>query len=67
MNKYMIPCKDCKNRSPGCHDRCEAYMAVKREHDEVKRKRDEALMIDRMNAASARKGTSIRRKFRRDK
>lgn len=23
------PCKGCQNRTPGCHDRCSAYMEFK--------------------------------------
>ena len=26
-------CKDCQNRHPGCHDKCEKYQAEKKTHD----------------------------------
>ena len=26
-------CKDCQNRQPGCHDKCEKYQAEKKTHD----------------------------------
>lgn len=25
MSKPMSPCRDCEEREPGCHDRCERY------------------------------------------
>lgn len=31
------PCKDCKDRAPGCHSRCEKYIAFT---EEVKRRRE---------------------------
>jgi len=26
-----VPCKDCQDREPACHDRCEKYLAYKKE------------------------------------
>lgn len=60
-----MPCMECQKRHLGCHAECEEYKEAKAVHDELKRKHDEAMMIDRINVASARKGTSIRRKYRR--
>ena len=34
-------CKDCQNRLPACHDRCEIYQAEKAKAEEAK-KREEA-------------------------
>ena len=34
-------CNDCEKRHPGCHDKCEKYLAEKKAHEEnmeVKRK-----------------------------
>ena len=36
-------CKDCENREPSCHGRCEKYKAEKAKYDERKeRKRKQA-------------------------
>lgn len=32
------PCKDCPDRYPGCHAKCEKYKAWKKEWDEIKEK-----------------------------
>ena len=38
----MYPCKDCPDRSPGCHSRCEKYIKAKNIETEIKKKkRDE--------------------------
>ena len=29
------PCKNCPDRSLGCHDHCEKYKAYKQEHKEL--------------------------------
>lgn len=31
-----FPCKNCPDRHPACHDKCERYLAVKRARDEKK-------------------------------
>ena len=31
-----FPCKNCPDRHPACHDRCDKYLAVKRARDEKK-------------------------------
>lgn len=31
-----FPCKNCPNRHPACHDKCEKYLKVKRARDEKK-------------------------------
>ena len=32
------PCKDCPDRYPGCHSKCERYKSWKKEWDELKEK-----------------------------
>ncbi len=32
------PCKDCPDRYPGCHAKCERYKSWKKEWDELKEK-----------------------------
>lgn len=34
----MSPCKDCKNRYPGCHDKCLAFIDWTQERQVVKDK-----------------------------
>lgn len=29
MNEYSAPCKDCADRSPGCHSKCGKYIAYR--------------------------------------
>ena len=33
------PCKDCPDRSPGCHDKCQKYIEAKKAETEIKEKR----------------------------
>lgn len=35
----IAPCKDCKDRYLGCHDRCPKYLSFKEKVNEVKKKR----------------------------
>lgn len=32
-------CKDCTKRYPGCHSKCEEYLAAKTRRDEARKKR----------------------------
>lgn len=32
-------CKDCNERSPGCHGSCEEYMAFRKQQAEINKKR----------------------------
>lgn len=34
---YIRCCKDCKDRRPACHDKCEKYLKEKKEFQEYKR------------------------------
>ena len=38
-------CKDCENRFPGCHDRCEKYQREKAEHEQRKEQERQARKI----------------------
>ena len=31
----IAPCKDCRNRRPGCHDTCERYKAWRWKRSEI--------------------------------
>ena len=35
--KYMS-CKDCPDRYPGCHPKCEKYLAFRAERDRIREK-----------------------------
>lgn len=37
------PCKDCKDRNPGCHDKCDKYLEYKKSRDELSEMRQKAL------------------------
>ncbi len=45
MNRTRIaaPCKDCTNRTPGCHDRCYDYKAWKAEQEKIRQAEKEYL------------------------
>lgn len=48
-----VPCKDCQDRYPACHDKCERYISFRKELDKYKeeeRKEKEALRNDRYYA-----------------
>lgn len=32
------PCKDCANRTPGCHGRCDSYLVWRQKKDELNKK-----------------------------
>lgn len=36
MYNPFIACKDCANRYPGCHGKCETYIKAKAEHDRLR-------------------------------
>ena len=33
--KAVVPCKDCKNRSQGCHCNCDKYKKYKEEMNDI--------------------------------
>lgn len=37
----MIACKDCPDRYPGCHDKCEKYQAYAEEREKARAKRQQ--------------------------
>ena len=41
MANNPFTCKDCPNRYPGCHDKCEKYQKEKAEWDRLKTKEAE--------------------------
>lgn len=34
MKEPLAPCKDCKDRYVGCHEKCKAYLDFKEAHEE---------------------------------
>lgn len=41
-----MPCKDCKDRYLGCHDRCEKYQQFKKRNDEIREKERREKLIN---------------------
>lgn len=41
VTREIAPCKDCKNRNPGCHDKCEKYLVWKMKLNELNKARRE--------------------------
>ena len=39
----IAPCKDCKDRNPGCHSKCEKYIAFDKENQKRRAERLESL------------------------
>lgn len=39
-NAVQSSCKDCKNRTIGCHATCEAYKKYKEEHAKYRKQQD---------------------------
>lgn len=57
--KPQSPCKDCSERHPGCHDRCEGYQEYKKEQFDyntqiVKMKQSNSYFNDRMFKCASR-------------
>lgn len=42
----MAPCKDCQDREPGCHGKCEKYKEFREALDKENAKRKEEIYID---------------------
>lgn len=40
-----VPCKDCKDRTPGCHSKCEKYIAYDKENQKARDKRAICSMV----------------------
>ena len=61
-----MPCKGCvpPKRYGGCHDHCEEYKAVCAEMQKIKDRVNQAKEIERLHAEGARRGISIRNKFK---
>lgn len=45
MGAFIYCCKDCHDRSPGCHGSCEKYITQKAEYDTLKRQYAEKGMV----------------------
>jgi hypothetical protein len=41
VTREIAPCKDCINRNPGCHDKCEKYLTWKMKLNELNKARRE--------------------------
>lgn len=41
------PCKNCGDRFIGCHGKCEKYKAWRAEYDEINKKRNLDILLDR--------------------
>lgn len=58
-----FPCKDCHDRQPGCHDRCERYSAVKAKAEARKEtKRSKRRTLNAADEYTIRQAASARRK-----
>lgn len=42
----IYSCKGCEKRYPGCHGKCEAYLADKAKHDALKAEYDRKMAIE---------------------
>ena len=60
----VFSCKDCGDRYPGCHDKCEKYKAEKAAHDE--RKAQEYQKAKVRNDINNQKGVVIARTTRKN-
>jgi hypothetical protein len=58
-------CKDCDQRHPGCHDKCEKYQAEKKVYEE--RKAAERKRIDLQGALYAQRDRGVRKAKRKAK
>lgn len=41
------PCKECADRFIGCHGKCEKYKTWRAEYDEINKKRNLNILLDR--------------------
>ena len=41
VTREIPPCKDCKDRNPGCHDKCDRYKEWKMRLEKINKKRKE--------------------------
>ena len=56
------PCLNCKDRHPGCHDRCETYQKYRKQKDEANERKRMEGAIDGYQIAQMRKSVKKRRK-----
>ena len=43
INKPIFPCKDCKDRYPACHDKCEKYKESLKEYHRLEQLTDDCM------------------------
>lgn len=41
INSVQMPCQNCKDRKPVCHDTCEKYLSAKKKSDEINKIKNE--------------------------
>lgn len=46
MSNMPFTCKDCEARYPGCHAKCEKYLAEKASWEATKKERDKHRTVD---------------------
>lgn len=68
MAFIIVSCKDCSDRYPGCHGKCETYKRERAEHDKRKAVIDahrEARIYWNNSKANRANNMAIRRKERK--
>ena len=60
------PCRDCKQRTPGCHAACERYACWKQQRDRLIQQDKEARAADIVAIDQAIRIKTYRQKRRRD-
>lgn len=60
--KSKFKCKDCTERYPGCHDKCESYKKAREEQREIKWKLSDIHDMDRSLGRQRHNARVIHRK-----
>ena len=58
-----MSCKDCQNRTPGCHDTCEDYKEYKRKQEEVNQKRKNEKLTTRKSTFQEERINRYKRRY----
>lgn len=45
-SKLVIPCRDCKDRTPACHSSCELYISWKNDHERAREEASRERMVN---------------------
>ena len=61
-----IECKGCTVRTPGCHDRCEAYKAFKQFQADLKKKQMAERMTTMYTPTAFKKMHEYKQRYRRE-